>query len=93
MDARQRAAAAGWLSLREAARSARPRRQGPLAKTTGKPFRLLSEAEAEYVARAGATTPFWWGSGLTPEQANYNGTQVYAGGDDVGFRVAWTLNP
>jgi formylglycine-generating enzyme required for sulfatase activity len=43
---------------------------------TGKTYRLLSESEREYVTRAGSTTPFWWGSSITPKQANY---------DDRGF--------
>ena len=38
----------------------------------GETYRLLSEAEREYVARAGTTTPFWWGSSITPKQANYD---------------------
>jgi formylglycine-generating enzyme required for sulfatase activity len=55
-----------------------------LAKKTGKPYRLLSEAEFEYAARAGTTTPFWWGSAIAPAQANYDGNHVYAGGGSIG---------
>jgi formylglycine-generating enzyme required for sulfatase activity len=43
-----------------------------LSKKTGKTYRLPSEAEREYVARAGTTTPFWWGSTISTAQANYN---------------------
>jgi formylglycine-generating enzyme required for sulfatase activity len=42
-----------------------------LSRKTGKTYRLLSEAEREYVTRAGTTTPFWWGSSSSPQQANY----------------------
>jgi formylglycine-generating enzyme required for sulfatase activity len=51
-----------------------------LSRKTGKTYRLLSEAEREYVTRAGTVTAFWWGSSITPNQANYDGNYTYAGG-------------
>ncbi len=56
-----------------------------LAKTTGQAYRLHTEGEREYAARAGTTTPFWWGSSIKPEQANYNGSMApYKGGGKKG---------
>ena len=55
-----------------------------LARKTGKPYRLLSDAEREYIARAGTTTPFWWGTSLSPTQAAYYADTVYAGGGTKG---------
>jgi formylglycine-generating enzyme required for sulfatase activity len=51
-----------------------------LSRTTGKPYRLLSEAEREYVTRAGTATPFWWGDSISTNQANYNGNYTYGTG-------------
>ncbi|MFO1161483.1 MAG: formylglycine-generating enzyme family protein [Reyranellaceae bacterium] len=51
-----------------------------LSAQTGKTYRLPSEAEREYVTRAGTATPFWWGREIAPEQANYDRTRSYAGG-------------
>jgi formylglycine-generating enzyme required for sulfatase activity len=44
-----------------------------LSLKTGKTYRLLSEAEREYVTRAGTTTPYWWGSSISPRHAHYAG--------------------
>ena len=43
-----------------------------LSQRTGKPYRLLSEAEREYVTRAGTLSPFWWGTSASRRQANYD---------------------
>ncbi|MFO1183518.1 MAG: SUMF1/EgtB/PvdO family nonheme iron enzyme [Bauldia sp.] len=55
-----------------------------LSRKTGKTYRLLSDSEREYITRAGTTTPFWWGSTITPTQANYDANKVYAGGGQKG---------
>jgi formylglycine-generating enzyme required for sulfatase activity len=47
-------------------------------------YRLLTETEREYATRAGANTPFWWGSSVSTSEANYNGNFVYLGGGSKG---------
>lgn len=59
-----------------------------LSSVTGKHYRLLSEAEREFVARAGTATAFWWGSTISTGQANYDGRIAYAGGSAGEWRNA-----
>ena len=48
-----------------------------LSEKTGRDYRLLSEAEREYVTRAGTNTPFWWGVSISSQHANYDGEFAY----------------
>jgi formylglycine-generating enzyme required for sulfatase activity len=58
-----------------------------LSNRTGHTYRLLSEAEWEYAARAGSTGPYPWGPSASHEYANY-GADVCCSGLATG-RDTW----
>ena len=51
-----------------------------LSGETRKRYRLPSEAEWEYAARARTAGPFHFGSTIAPEQANFDGNYAYGNG-------------
>ena len=57
-----------------------------LSEKTGKQYRLPSESEWEYAARAGTVTPFHTGRTISTDQANYDGNYVYGSGRKGVFR-------
>ena len=50
-----------------------------LSERTKQRYRLLSEAEYEYAARAGSTTPYPWGTTVTHDNANYGADTCCSG--------------
>jgi formylglycine-generating enzyme required for sulfatase activity len=61
--------------------------RGVAFKEDGEDLPSASDAEREYVTRAGTTTHFWWGDLITTSQANYNGNFFGDGGGKREFRA------
>ena len=61
-----------------------------LSRETGEDYRLLSESEWEYVARAGTTGPFHTGATISTKQANYDGNHTYGSGRKGRYRKKTT---